>query len=101
MRMPALGIDGIPVPWLRKPLSAGFGNEDETCDQYDRRHREHAQDSNDGDAVFTGGRVVLEAVQENMIGKRAELSVRCLDQAQLEIRRVEFDAIEVLRDDAR
>src|SRR5215471_17119996 len=100
MRTPALGTDGIPVPWLREPLSAGFGNEDETCDQYDGSHRDYAQDSHDGDAVFTDGRVVLEAVQENVIRKRAEFSVRCLDQAQFEICRVEFDAIEVLRDNA-
>src|SRR5215471_19439418 len=100
MRTPAPGIDGIPVPWLRKPLSAQFGNEDETCDQYDCSHSEPAQDPHDGDAVFTGCRIVLKAVQENVIRKRTEFSVRCLEQAQLEICRVEFDAIEILRDDA-
>src|SRR5213592_2877302 len=56
-------------------------------------HRAH-----DERAVLAGGGVVVEAEEEELIDRRADLARRGLDQPQAEIARRRLDAVEVARD---
>jgi hypothetical protein len=86
----------------RWPLPLAAQGEDDPTGQ--EQHREGAGRTNevhDDETVLAGLRIVVVAEQQHLIGERADLARRGLDERQLQVARREFHAVQVPRHMAR
>src|SRR5580704_241869 len=90
----------------QEALSSGHGcrwahteHEYQECPQNQhRRARGQLQDSTDDGPVFPGVRIVVVAVEQDLVDHCADLVLGCLNQSQAQIFRCELDAVIVLSD---
>src|SRR5438128_2505720 len=90
MRLPE--IAGIPSCGFAPPADHDEENECGDCGKACQSNGIH-----NGEPISAGLRIVVIAIKEHAIDKRADLVLTRLDQAQPEIPSRELDAVEVLR----
>src|SRR5579859_105373 len=75
-------------------------DENQSAEEQNRDAAAELQHVADDCAVFSGGRIVVIAVEENLIDRIADLAFGSLDQAHTEVFRGKFYPVEVARDAA-
>ena len=63
------------------------------CDSSPVRHHVHHYR-----AIFSGGRIVVVAIEQQLIDRRSDLVFRRFDQTETQVARRIFDAVEVTRE---
>ena len=94
------GAPGVRVPRQRSVPLAPPHQHDRRAARHERQHAGNPDQRHHGEAVPAARRVVVKAIQEDIVDRAADLPIGGLDQRQPQIARPVLDAVEVVRQPA-